>query len=101
MNALFFRQYGYSSNRHSSFSFLQSYKDSLHVAQRLELMSKLEFHRGCVNALGFNDTGDLLASSSDDLQIAVWDWTKEKTLVTYDSGHKNNVFQVILMTQSV
>ncbi|KAB7507129.1 DDB1- and CUL4-associated factor 8 [Armadillidium nasatum] len=87
------RQYGMPSNRQSSILFTHRYYDSLHVAQRLELVSQLDYHTGCTNALNFSDSGDLLASSSDDLQIAVWDWAKEKTCITYNSGHRNNVFQ--------
>lgn len=83
-----------SANKQSARLFTNRMYDSLHVANRLELTAKLDFHDGCVNALNFDDSGTLLASSSDDLQIAVWDWTKESTKITYDSGHRNNVFQV-------
>jgi len=57
-------------------------------------MYKLEAHRGCVNTLHFNSSGSLLASGSDDLGIVVWDWAVGKFLVSYDSGHRSNVFQV-------
>lgn len=88
-------------NRQAPVLFTNRYYDSLHVVQRLDLVSKLDFHNGCTNALNFNDSGDLLASSSDDLQIAIWDWAKEKTLITYNSGHRNNVFQVSLLCCSL
>ncbi len=51
---------------------------------------------GCVNALHFNETGNLLASGSDDLHIVVWDWHKrgdDSIRCRFDSGHKANVFQ--------
>ncbi|MPC20283.1 DDB1- and CUL4-associated factor 8 [Portunus trituberculatus] len=69
------------------------YYDSLHVPKRLELIYKMEFHHGCVNALSFNSSGTLLASGSDDFYIAVWDWAREKATITFKSGHHNNVFQ--------
>ena len=63
--------------------------------QRLCLAEKLEFHDGCVNSLNFNEAGSLLASGSDDCNIAVWNWQKSsKPKLTYDSGHNSNVFQV-------
>ncbi|XP_042229782.1 DDB1- and CUL4-associated factor 8-like isoform X1 [Homarus americanus] len=87
------RQIGGRAKHQSSVLFSHHYYDSLHVPKRLELMYKMEFHRGCVNALSFNSTGTRLASGSDDFQIAVWDWAREKALITFYSGHRNNVFQ--------
>lgn len=90
----FDRQLGGRANHQSSVLFSNHYYDSLHVPKRLELMYKMEFHHGCVNALSFNSSGTLLASGSDDFYIAVWDWAREKTTITFKSGHHNNVFQV-------
>lgn len=87
------RQLGGRAKHQTSILFGHHYYDSLHVPKRLELMYKMEFHRGCVNALSFNTTGTRLASGSDDFQIAVWDWAREKALITFYSGHRNNVFQ--------
>lgn len=63
------------------------------LVQRLKLHCKLEGHDGCVNALNFNRTGDKIASGSDDLQIIIWDWQRQKPLLNFDSGHTENVFQ--------
>ncbi|XP_058802329.1 DDB1- and CUL4-associated factor 8-like isoform X2 [Phymastichus coffea] len=71
----------------------QRFYGSLHVVQRLELMYKLEEHVGCVNALGFNQQGNLLASASDDLLVTIWDWAIGKKRVVLPSGHRSNVFQ--------
>ncbi|XP_076044499.1 DDB1- and CUL4-associated factor 8-like [Oratosquilla oratoria] len=87
------RQMGMSCKYQGAELFSQHCYDSLHVPRRLERMYKMKFHRGCVNALSFNTTGSLLASGSDDLQIAVWDWALAKPVISYDSGHRNNVFQ--------
>lgn len=67
---------------------------SLHSVQRLELMYKLQEHRGCVNALSFNTSGTKLASGSDDLRVVIWDWARGQPLLDFESGHRNNVFQV-------
>jgi len=50
---------------------------------------------GCVNALHFNETGNLIASGSDDLRVMLWDWVNNpwQPAVNYESGHKSNVFQ--------
>jgi len=90
----FFRQKGVGGRYQGSELFQQRCYGSLHAVQRLELMYKLEAHRGCVNTLHFNSSGTLLASGSDDLSIVVWDWAVGKFLVSYDSGHRSNVFQV-------
>lgn len=66
------------------------------MVQRFELMYKMESHSGCVNTVHFNSTGNWLASGSDDLNIVIWDWASNKPVVTYDSGHRNNVFQVMM-----
>ncbi|PSN50052.1 DDB1- and CUL4-associated factor 8 [Blattella germanica] len=86
-------QKGVSGHYQGPELFQQRCYGSLHSVQRLELMYKLEAHHGCVNALHFNNSGTLLASGSDDLNIVVWDWALGKFLVVYNSGHRSNVFQ--------
>ena len=41
-------------------------------------------------------TGTLLASGSDDLSVILWNWIKKRPSLVYDSGHRGNVFQVLL-----
>ncbi len=67
---------------------------SLHMAQRLELMYKLENHTGCVNCLNFNASGTRLASGSDDTNVTIWDWATGEAVLTFDTRHRSNVFQV-------
>lgn len=38
--------------------------------------------------------GKLIASGSDDQQIAISDWMRERMVTKFDSGHEMNVFQV-------
>lgn len=87
------RQIGGRARHQTSVLFSHRYYDSLHVPKRLELMYKMEFHQGCVNALSFNTSGTRLVSGSDDYHIAVWDWAWKKALTTFHSEHRNNVFQ--------
>lgn len=53
----------------------------------------MSIFQGCVNSLGFNQTGNLLASASDDLKVTIWDWATGKKKDSLQSGHRSNVFQ--------
>ncbi|KPJ06874.1 DDB1- and CUL4-associated factor 8 [Papilio machaon] len=37
--------------------------------------------------------GHLLASGSDDMNVVVWDWARNRALQTIKTGHRSNVFQ--------
>ena len=69
---------------------------SKEFVSRLSLTNTLQFHEGCVNAVSFSQSGDLIASGSDDLKICVWNWRKTdcKPVQSFNSGHHGNVFQV-------
>nr|XP_012137619.1 PREDICTED: DDB1- and CUL4-associated factor 8 isoform X2 [Megachile rotundata] len=73
--------------------FQRRYYGSLHVVEHFELAYKLETHQGCVNALNFNEKGNLLVSGSDDLSVVIWDWAKGKNCRHLFSGHASNLFQ--------
>lgn len=53
-----------------------------------------DYFQGCVNALNFNQKGNLLASGSDDLAVIIWDWARGKKQHWFESGHCSNMFQV-------
>lgn len=63
------------------------------IVNHLNLDKKLYGHNGCVNAVEFNSTGDLLVSGSDDRKVILWDWEKNSKRFSYPSGHQDNVFQ--------
>lgn len=67
------------------------------LIHRLELSVKLRKHKGCVNTICFNPSGELLVSGSDDREIIIWDWAAGKTKLSFNSGHNNNVFQARIM----
>lgn len=74
--------------------FERNISGSVNMIQKFKLERNLAHHEGCVNTLNFNETGELLASGSDDLKIILWDWFTAKKKHLYDSGHTGNVFQV-------
>lgn len=61
--------------------------------QRFRLQYGLEGHSGCVNSVHFNQRGTWLASSSDDLTVIIWDWVRQRPVMAFNTGHRNNVFQ--------
>lgn len=87
------RQLGNRANIQNNIMFQKRCYGSLHCVERLELMYKLEQHDGCVNSLNFHPNGSLLASGSDDLKVVIWDWKLGKSLLSFDTKHRGNVFQ--------
>ncbi|XP_076292142.1 WD and tetratricopeptide repeats protein 1-like isoform X1 [Lasioglossum baleicum] len=77
---------------------------NLHVTEnlisRLGLEKELVGHTGCVNCLEWNESGQILASASDDMDIILWDpFRYEKKLVLH-TGHYGNIFSVKFMPKS-
>lgn len=70
---------------------------SLYIVEHLRGMFSLDEHRGCVNSLNFNRTGNLLVSGSDDLQIKLWKWATKQEALSFDSHHILNIFQTKFM----
>ncbi|KAJ1395096.1 WD40/YVTN repeat-like-containing domain superfamily [Sesbania bispinosa] len=67
------------------------------LVKNMSLYGKLDGHEGCVNAVEFNSTGDLLVSGSDDKQVIFWNWASKTKLFAYPSGHSDNIFQTKIM----
>ncbi|CAK9314444.1 unnamed protein product [Citrullus colocynthis] len=62
------------------------------IVKQLNLEKKLNGHGGCVNAVEFNSTGDLLVSGSNDCKVILWDWARNFERFSYPSGHLDNIF---------
>lgn len=81
-------------------NFEKSFYGSQNAVERLELMSKLDEHFGCVNCLGFSRNGLYLLSGSDDLRVILWNWYNSKALTLASSKHKKNIFQTKFYDES-
>lgn len=99
-----FRKHSFSDiimNRELGFSHPTSFTHHFYASQvlvkNLSLYAKLEGHEGCVNAVEFNSTGDVLVSGSDDRQVMFWNWESNTKLFDYPSGHEDNIFQTKIM----
>ncbi|OAL39207.1 hypothetical protein AYO20_01525 [Fonsecaea nubica] len=72
----------------------------------LDIVNELGAHTGCVNALCWSKSGNLLASGSDDTYLNIWDYnapdsTQPFTLNTsVSTGHHANIFSVKFMPHS-
>lgn len=86
--------------RRSASSLRRRAMSSYELVRRLKKERNLEEHGGCVNTLHFSECGEVLASSGDDLQVALWDWRRGKTTLKFPTGHTSNVFQAKFMPSS-
>lgn len=62
--------------------------------RRFELETLLEGHNGCVNCLEWSSNGRLLASSSDDLRVILWDPFRRRQVLDFKTPHHGNIFSV-------
>ena len=83
----------YNQQLQSSREFMNKAINSLNAVRHMQLKQSLTYHDGCVNSLNFNRSGSLLISGSDDYRVGIWDWARSSIIVSFDSGHKSNVFQ--------
>ncbi|KAI5073479.1 hypothetical protein GOP47_0011492 [Adiantum capillus-veneris] len=67
------------------------------LIRRFHLYADLDGHTGCVNTVHFNPSGDILVSGSDDRDIVFWNWAAKSKILSFPSGHEENVFQARIM----
>ena len=84
----------YDQHLQSPKDFVKKAMSSLSLIRRMKQAQSLVGHDGCVNALNYNGSGSLLLSGSDDYHVCVWDWPRKNVLLSFDSGHRSNIFQV-------
>ncbi|KAI3823494.1 hypothetical protein L1987_04932 [Smallanthus sonchifolius] len=90
---VFKRQIGFNSSR--KFSHRISASEAL--VKRIDLAGKLIGHEGCVNTIEFNCYGDHLLSGSDDRRVMIWNVATRSLVLSYASGHVDNIFQARIM----
>lgn len=76
------------------------FQTTTELMQRLKLEKTLEGHRGCVNCLDWNSSGQLLASGSDDHDVIIWDPVRVASKNVIKTGHLGNIFSVKFMPNS-
>ncbi|KAL7689296.1 putative WD40/YVTN repeat-like-containing domain superfamily, WD40-repeat-containing [Plasmopara halstedii] len=64
------------------------------LVRRLQCEAVLDGHEGCVNTLQWNESGQLLASGSDDHKVIIWRYNQHKQQQVIESGHRLNIFAV-------
>eukprot|EP00736_Rhodelphis_marinus_P008367 Rmarinus@m.13878 len=62
------------------------------LIQRLRLQQKLEGHQGCVNAVAWNQAGDILLTGSDDRCVKLWSAPSFQLRQTVQTEHDGNIF---------
>lgn len=68
--------------------------------QRLDLYKQLKLHKGCVNTVTWNDTGEYLLSGSDDQTIVISNPFTGRVEVQYKTAHRANIFSAKFLPQS-
>ncbi|KAI7738297.1 hypothetical protein M8C21_015125 [Ambrosia artemisiifolia] len=90
---VFNRQIGFNSPNH----FSRRISASQALVKRIDLAGKLVGHEGCVNTIEFNYYGDHLVSGSDDRRVMFWNVATRSLVLSYASGHVDNIFQARIM----
>lgn len=69
------------------------------LTQRLKLDKELDVHKGCVNSIVWNETGDKILSGSDDQKLVITNPFNSKVLVKYTTVHRSNIFSAKFLPQ--
>ena len=83
-------------------SYRSLYSDRRLIAD-LDIVNELDGHSGCVNALSWSSSGNLLASGSDDQHLNIHTYQPQdvtsqfKLSTTVATGHTQNIFSVKFM----
>ncbi|XP_030566069.1 DDB1- and CUL4-associated factor 6-like [Drosophila novamexicana] len=77
-----------------------SCKNSLDFVQRLNLLSTLSVHNGCVNTVNWNASGTLIVSGSDDNHLVITETKSGRVAARTKTQHKRHIFSARFMPHS-
>ncbi|KAJ5769798.1 uncharacterized protein N7511_001849 [Penicillium nucicola] len=105
-DSLYDRLWRRECGERSAYSGLRGIYGSKEWVSDLDIVNELGGHTGCVNALSWSRSGQLLASGSDDQHLNIYSYQPESSNApfalntTVFTGHKANIFSVKFMPQS-
>ncbi|KAJ6095098.1 hypothetical protein N7467_002611 [Penicillium canescens] len=105
-DSLYDRLWRRECGERSAYSGLRGIYGSKEWVNDLDIVNELGGHTGCVNALSWSRSGQLLASGSDDQYLNIYSYQPESSNApfalntTVFTGHKANIFSVKFMPQS-
>ncbi|KAJ5989815.1 hypothetical protein N7522_010022 [Penicillium canescens] len=105
-DSLYDRLWRRECGERSAYSGLRGIYGSKEWVNDLDIVNELGGHTGCVNALSWSRSGQLLASGSDDQHLNIYSYQPESSNApfalntTVFTGHKANIFSVKFMPQS-
>ncbi|QDS70920.1 hypothetical protein FKW77_006639 [Venturia effusa] len=99
LRRLLCREIGYDDR----FSKIRGIYADYRFVKGLDIVNELSGHRGCVNALDWSPSGELLASGSDDTYVRLYEYLPRtstdqfKLRANIATGHRANIFSVKFM----
>eukprot|EP00048_Salpingoeca_helianthica_P008656 m.124987 g.124987 ORF g.124987 m.124987 type:complete len:616 (-) comp14660_c0_seq8:23-1870(-) len=78
----------------------QPFRQSHSLVSRLRLTVSSTSHRGCVNTVQFDHTGNFLVSGSDDRFVNVWDVATKQLRSRTPTGHTHNIFCARILAEN-
>lgn len=79
-------------NKHPRERCLRASKECASLLQRMSKLESLDVHRGCVNTIWWDDTGQLLLSGSDDHRLVITEPYTKQVRTQIHTSHRANIF---------
>ncbi|XP_034489626.1 DDB1- and CUL4-associated factor 6-like [Drosophila innubila] len=89
--------YDAASNGYAQANLQASCKNSLDFVQRMNLLSTLNVHNGCVNTVNWNASGTLIVSGSDDNHLVITEAKSGRVAAKTKTLHKRHIFSARFM----
>ena len=68
------------------------FADNPSLLQRMSKLHSIEVHRGCVNTIWWDETGQYLLSGSDDHRLIITEPYSKRIVVDVHTSHRANIF---------